>query len=40
MRIDILDRTEDPLAEQAIALWLLGAIIDRLWLENLAVTPL
>ena len=40
MRVNVLDRAKDSLAEQAVALWLLGAIIDRLWLENLAVTPL
>ena len=40
MRIDILNRTEDSLAEQTVALWLLGAVVNRFRLGNFAVAPL
>ena len=40
MRIDILDWTKDSLAEQAVALWLLGAIVNRFRLSDFAVAPL
>ena len=39
MWIDILNRTKDSLAEQAVALWLLGAIVNRFWLSDFAVAP-
>ena len=39
MRIDILDRAKDSLAEQAVALWLLGAIVNRFRLSDFAVAP-
>ena len=39
MRIDILDWAKDSLAEQAVALWLLGAIVNRFRLGNFAVAP-
>src|SRR6185437_7293530 len=35
----ILDRPEDARAEQAVALWLEGAIVDGLRLLDLAVGP-
>ena len=39
MRIDILDRAKYSLAEQAVALWLLGAIVNRFRLSDFAVAP-
>ena len=39
MRVDILDRAKDSLAEQAVALWLLGAIVNRFRLSDFAVAP-
>lgn len=35
----ILDRPEDALAEEAIALWLEGSVVDRFWLLDFAVGP-
>src|SRR5690625_6785562 len=35
--LPVLDRTEDPLTEEAIPLWLEGAVIYRLGLGELAV---
>ena len=40
MRVDILYRAKDALTKQAVAFWLLGTVINSLWLGNLAVTPL
>ena len=37
MALIVLGRTEDALAEQAVALWLIGAIVDGLGLENFTV---
>ena len=39
MRIDVLNRAKDSLAEQAVALWLLGAVVNRFRLGNFAVAP-
>ena len=39
MRIDVLDRAKDSLAEQAVALWLLSAIVNRFRLSDFAVAP-
>ena len=39
MRIDVLNRAKDSLAEQAVALWFLGAIVNRFRLSDFAVAP-
>ena len=39
MRIDVLNRAKDSLAEQAVALWLLGAVVNRFRLSDFAVAP-
>ena len=37
--VPVLDRTENALAEQPIALWFEGAIVDRLGLGDLPLRP-
>ena len=31
--LKVLHRTEDALTEEPITLWLVGTVVDRLWLE-------
>ena len=39
VRVDIFDWAKNTLTKQAIALWLLGAVVDCLWLGYFAVAP-
>ena len=39
VRVDVFDRTENSLAEQTVAFWLLGTVVDGFWLGDFAVAP-
>ena len=40
VRVDIFDRTENPLAEQSVAFRFLGSVVDGFRLGDFAVAPL
>ena len=39
MRVDIFRRPENTLTEEAVALWLLGAVVDSFGFSDFAVAP-
>ncbi len=39
MRADVFDGSKDPFAEQTIALWLLGSVVNCFGLGNFAMRP-